>query len=61
MGESQESKIPVVGLLVQGQPSNIDHVLFYLQNKMPVIVLKGFGGLSEMVAFTCEELIGKYV
>ncbi|XP_060598129.1 transient receptor potential cation channel subfamily M member 6-like [Ruditapes philippinarum] len=48
--------IPVVGLLVQGSPKNIDHVLFYIQNKMPVVILKGSGGLADMIGFVHEEI-----
>ena len=51
--------IPVVGLLVQGSPKNIDHVLFYIQNKMPVVILKGSGGLADMIGYVYEEILEK--
>ena len=39
MEVKSKNNIPVVGLLVQGSPRSIDHVLFYVQNKMLVILL----------------------
>ncbi|XP_052792596.1 transient receptor potential cation channel subfamily M member 2-like isoform X1 [Mya arenaria] len=51
-----ENYIPVVGLLVQGMPRNIDQVFFYIQNKMPVVVLKGSGGIADIIGYTFEEL-----
>lgn len=48
--------IPIVGLLVQGSPKVIDHVYFYIQNKMPVVVLKGSGGLADMISYVNEEV-----
>lgn len=54
--EDSDNFIPVVALLVQGSPKNIDHVLFYLQNKMPVVVLKGSGGMADMIGYVYEEM-----
>ncbi|XP_052285259.1 transient receptor potential cation channel subfamily M member-like 2 isoform X2 [Dreissena polymorpha] len=54
--ENQENFIPVVGLLVQGAPSNVDHILYYLQNKMPIVVLKGSGGIADIIGYAYEEL-----
>ncbi|WAQ99063.1 TMP2L-like protein, partial [Mya arenaria] len=48
--------IPVVALLVQGSPSCLDHVMYYIQNKMPVVVLKGSGGIADMFGYIYEEL-----
>ena len=61
INESMENTIPVVGLLVQGTPCNMDHVLYYLTNKMPVLVLKGSGGLADMIAYAYEEIQEKWV
>ena len=58
--DNTENTIPVVGLLVQGSPRNIDHVLYYLQNKMPIVVLKGSGGIADVIAFTYEEMMDRY-
>ena len=48
MEVKSKNKIPVVGLLVQGSPRSIDHVLFYVQNKMPIVVVKGSGGIADL-------------
>ena len=53
--------IPVVGLLVQGSPRDIEHVLYYLHNKMPLVVLKGSGGLADVIGFAYGELLERYV
>lgn len=49
--------VPVVGLLVQGSPRGVDHVLTYLTNKMPVVLLKGSGGVADLLAYAFEELL----
>lgn len=54
--ETSPAAVPVVGLLVQGGPKSIDHILFFLKNRMPVLVLKGLGGAADLVAFCYEEL-----
>ena len=54
---SSQNKIPVVGLLIQGSPRNIDHVLYYVHNKMPLVVIKGSGGLADVIGFAYEELL----
>ncbi|KAL3880135.1 hypothetical protein ACJMK2_032401 [Sinanodonta woodiana] len=54
--EAKET-IPVVGMLVQGSPRCVEQVLYYLQNQMPVLILKGSGGLSDLIAFAYEELL----
>ncbi|KAL5012942.1 hypothetical protein ScPMuIL_011493 [Solemya velum] len=48
--------LPVVGLLVQGSPRGVEHVLFYLRNGMPVVVLKGSGGVADLISYAYEEL-----
>ncbi|XP_022323165.2 transient receptor potential cation channel subfamily M member-like 2 isoform X2 [Crassostrea virginica] len=49
--------VPVVGLLVQGSPRGVDHVLTYLNDKMPVVILKGSGGVADLLAYAFEELV----
>ena len=53
--------IPVVGLMVQGSPRGIDLVLFYLRNKMPVVIVKGSGGCADLLAYAFEESQEKFV
>ncbi|KAK3100700.1 hypothetical protein FSP39_023943 [Pinctada imbricata] len=56
--DQQETKrrVPVIGLFVQGSPHSIDNILFYLSNKMPVLVLKGSGGTADLLAYAFEEM-----
>ena len=56
-----ENSIPVVGLLVQGSYRNIDHILYYLQNKMPIVVLKGSGGIADVITYAYEEMLERLV
>lgn len=53
--------LPVVGLLVQGSPRGVEHVLFYLRNGMPVVVLKGSGGVADLISYAYEELHERYL
>ena len=53
---SAKKTVPVIGLFVQGSPPCIDNVLFYLNNKMPVVVLKGSGGTADLLAYAYEEM-----
>ncbi|XP_033743506.1 transient receptor potential cation channel subfamily M member 7-like [Pecten maximus] len=55
MHNPYDKTIPVIGLLVQGSPKNVEHILFYLSNKMPVVVLKGSGGFADLLAFAYQE------
>ncbi|OWF47104.1 Transient receptor potential cation channel trpm [Mizuhopecten yessoensis] len=55
MHQPNDKTIPVIGLLVQGSPKNVEHILFYLSNKMPVVVLKGSGGFADLLAFAYQE------
>ena len=52
--------VPVVGLLVQGSPRGVDHVLTYLNDKMPVVILKGSGGVADLLAYAFEELVERW-
>jgi len=54
--DGDKHMIPVVSLLVQGSPACLDQVAFYVQNKMPVVVLRGSGGLADMVGYAYDEL-----
>jgi hypothetical protein len=49
--------VPVVGLLVQGSPRGVNHVLTYLNDKMPIVILKGSGGIADLLAYAFEELV----
>ncbi|CAL1530212.1 unnamed protein product, partial [Lymnaea stagnalis] len=49
-GESTSSK-PLIGLLIQGGPEDIDHVLALLRKNVPVIVVGGQGKAAGLLAF----------
>ncbi|XP_041360001.1 transient receptor potential cation channel subfamily M member-like 2 isoform X2 [Gigantopelta aegis] len=64
MGESQNNpntNTPVISLLVQGGPPEIDQVLWLLKKKIPVIVMKGFGLAADLIAFAYEETRESYI
>jgi len=54
-----DQQIPAVSLLVQGSPACLDHVAFYVANKLPVVVLRGSGGLADILGYVLEELKDK--
>lgn len=52
---------PVIGLLVQGGPSDIDHTLGLLKKKIPVVVIRGSGLAADLVSFAYQEMEERYV
>ncbi|KAH3781577.1 transient receptor potential cation channel subfamily M member-like 2 isoform X2 [Dreissena polymorpha] len=56
LSEVMEHAIPVLGLLVQGHPHNLDHVMYFLENKMPIVILKDSGGLADVLGYAHDEL-----
>jgi hypothetical protein len=59
--DTSSQTIPVVGLLIQGSPRGLDLVLFYLRNKMPVVVVKGTGGCADLLAYALEEAVSEKI
>ncbi|OWA49889.1 putative Transient receptor potential cation channel subfamily M member 3 [Hypsibius exemplaris] len=49
--------IPMVCILIQGGPAEIDQVLYYLNDNVPVIVIKGTGLMADLLAFAYEEIM----
>ena len=47
---------PVVGLLVQGGPPDIDHILWLLKKKIPVVVIQGSGLAADLISFAYKEM-----
>lgn len=45
----------MVGLLIQGGPIDIEHVVDLLRKKVPVLVVKGSGLAADLVAFVFNE------
>lgn len=56
LAEIDSMSTPVLGLMVQGGPLDIDHVLLLLKKKIPVIVILGSGGAADLVAFAYHEM-----
>ncbi|XP_062585972.1 transient receptor potential cation channel subfamily M member 3-like [Saccostrea cucullata] len=48
---------PMVGLLIQGGPIDIEHVVDLLRKRVPVLVVKGSGLAADLVAFVFNEKI----
>ncbi|XP_061181386.1 transient receptor potential cation channel subfamily M member-like 2 [Saccostrea echinata] len=48
---------PMVGLLIQGGPIDIEHVVDLLRRKVPVLVVKGTGLAADLIAFVFNEKI----
>ncbi|ESO90587.1 hypothetical protein LOTGIDRAFT_175813, partial [Lottia gigantea] len=53
--EYDESLTPVIGLFIQGGPSEIDHCIWLLKKRVPIILIKGAGLAADLVAFAYEE------
>lgn len=47
---------PLVGLLLQGGPAQIDHINNLLKKQIPVIVVKGSGYAADLIAFVIQEI-----
>ena len=48
---------PMVGLLIQGGPIDIEHVVDLLRKRVPVLVVKGTGLAADLVSFAFNEKI----
>nr|XP_022342149.1 transient receptor potential cation channel subfamily M member 1-like isoform X1 [Crassostrea virginica] len=48
---------PMVGLLIQGGPLDIDHVVDLLRRKVPVLVVQGSGLGADLISFVYFEKI----
>lgn len=46
---------PMVGLLIQGGPVDIEHVVDLLRRKVPVLIVKGTGLAADLIAFVFNE------
>ena len=50
---------PMVGLLIQGGPLDIDHVVDLLRRKVPVLVVQGSGLGADLISFVYFEKINQ--
>lgn len=46
----------MVCLVIRGDLNNIDAIDSKIKNQIPVVVLKGSGGVSDIIAFASEEM-----
>lgn len=51
----------MVGLLIQGGPIDIDHVVDLLRRKVPVLVLQGSGQAADLLSFVYFEKVNQLV
>ena len=47
---------PFVGLLIQGSPSDIEHVCNLIKMKVPVVIVKGTGLATDLFSFAYDEI-----
>lgn len=52
---------PMVGLLIQGGPIDIDHVVDLLRRQVPVLVVQGSGQAADLLAFVYFEKVNQLV
>lgn len=50
------SSTPLVGLLIQGSPSDIEHVCNLIKMKVPVVIVKGTGLATDLFSFAYDEI-----
>ncbi|GFN83125.1 transient receptor potential cation channel subfamily m member 2 [Plakobranchus ocellatus] len=53
--DDEVGPIPLIGLLVQGGPQEIDRVLALVKKNVPVIVLCGLGMAGDIIAYAVRE------
>ncbi|XP_035219334.1 transient receptor potential cation channel subfamily M member 3-like isoform X2 [Stegodyphus dumicola] len=50
------SPIPTIAILVQGDINSIHFILAHLKRKLPVLIMRGSGGLAEILAYAYYEV-----
>lgn len=59
--DAESMLTPVVGILVQGGPPDIEHTLNLIKKKIPVIIVHGSGLAADLVSFAYLEMEKKSV
>ncbi|CAF4428057.1 unnamed protein product, partial [Rotaria socialis] len=54
-----EDDFPMVCVLARGTPVTIERVLRRIQNEIPILILKGVGSTTDIIAFAYEEISAK--
>lgn len=52
--------VPLVALMIQGGPNEIQQIWQYLKNRTPVVVVKGSGLVADLFAYVYEEVSFRY-
>lgn len=50
-----QEQVPLLAILVQGDHLELDQVLEYLKNGIPVLIIRGTGFLADVLAYAYEE------
>jgi hypothetical protein len=56
---AENRQIPMVCLAIRGDLNSIDSIEFKIRKEIPVIIMKGSGGVTDIIAFAFEELCEK--
>lgn len=59
--KQEERQVPMVCLTIRGDLSSIDAIEYKIKREIPVLILKGSGAASDIIAFAHEELTEKYL
>ncbi|KAF8777652.1 Phosphatidylinositol-glycan biosynthesis class like protein [Argiope bruennichi] len=50
------SPVPVIAVLVQGNLNSVHYILAHLKRKLPILVIRGSGGLADILAYAYYEV-----
>ncbi len=56
---AENRQIPMVCLAIRGDLNSIDSIEFKIRKEIPVIIMKGSGGVADIIAFAFEEMCEK--
>lgn len=55
----EKRQIPMVCLVIRGDLNSIESIEFKVKKEIPVVILKGSGGASDIISFAIEEMADK--
>ncbi|GFY38635.1 transient receptor potential cation channel subfamily M member 2 [Trichonephila inaurata madagascariensis] len=50
------SSVPVIAILVQGNINAVHYILAHLKRKLPILIIRGSGGLADILAYAYYEV-----
>ncbi|GFT22343.1 transient receptor potential cation channel subfamily M member 2 [Nephila pilipes] len=50
------SPVPVIAILVQGNINAVHYILAHLKRKLPILIIRGSGGLADILAYAYYEV-----